>query len=81
MGPDDLRNEFFYIQIAFFIIAITAWIITLVDIYKSDFKNDSGSKWFWFVFFTGNIAMMFYYYFGIRQKEKKEYKFIKSDNT
>jgi hypothetical protein len=62
---------------AFTALALTAWIITLIDIHKSDFKNDNGTKWFWWVFFTGNIGMMFYYYFGIRQKIKK-YKFIKT---
>jgi hypothetical protein len=59
------------------IITRIGWIITLINIHKSDFKNNSGTKWFWWVFFTGNIGMMFYYYFGIRQKIKK-YKFIKS---
>ncbi|HET6992033.1 MAG TPA: hypothetical protein VFJ43_11945 [Bacteroidia bacterium] len=62
--------------IAFTILALTAWIMALRDIDRSDFKNDSGTKWFWWVFFAGNIAMMFYYYFGIKQKVKK-YKFIK----
>jgi hypothetical protein len=66
--------------IAFTILALTGWIITLRDISKSDFKNDSGAKWFWFVFLTGNIGIMFYYYFGLKQKVKKEYKFIKSEN-
>lgn len=62
------------------VIFLTAWILTLREIHRCDFKNDSGTKWFWFVFLTGNIGMMFYYYYGIRQKVKKEYKFIKSAN-
>ncbi|CAN5900457.1 hypothetical protein BH11BAC7_BH11BAC7_15400 [soil metagenome] len=66
--------------IVFAISALTAWIITLRDIDRNDFKDDSGTKWFRLVLFTGNIGMMFYYYYGIRQKVKKEYKFIKSAN-
>ena len=63
----------------YWLISRIGWFITLIDIHKNDFKNDNGIKWFWFVFLAGNIGMMFYYYFGIRQKVKK-YKFIKIDN-
>ncbi len=64
-------------KIAFSIIALTAWVITLKDITKSEFIDNSSSKWFWLVLCTGSIGMMFYYYYGIKKKAKKKYKFIK----
>ena len=68
-------------MIAVEIIFLIAWILTLINIYKSEFQNGNNTKWIWFftVFFTGPVAMMCYYFFGIKQKRKKEFKFSKSD--
>jgi uncharacterized membrane protein len=54
---------------------LIAWIWTLIDIHRSKFKNESNSKWFLFVLLIPFPAMGFYYWFGIRQKEKRTMRF------
>ena len=77
-----MEDVSFYPELIFSIIITIAWILTLINILKSEFQNGNTTKWIWFVsvFLTGPIAMMFYYFFGIKQKVKKKFKFIKSDN-
>jgi Phospholipase_D-nuclease N-terminal len=58
---------------------LTAWIWTLIDINKNDFKNRGKTKWFVLVFILPFPAMGFYYYFGIRKKTKKPMRFLGSD--
>ena len=62
-------------------VPVIAWIMTIKDIYKSDFENDNKWKtvWFWSVILTGYIAMMFYYWFGVKQKVR-EFRFLKQAN-
>lgn len=63
------------LSICIWVMNLTAWIWTLVDINKSEFKKQNGKTWFTLVLLIPFPAMGFYYWLGIRQKVKPPFKF------
>lgn len=56
---------------------ITAWLWTMSDIRKNEYRNDRGKMWFTLVLLLPFPAMGAYYYWGIRQKIKPPLRFAK----
>lgn len=50
--------------------------LTVWDIRRHEFRDGSRTKWTALVILLGYIGMMFYYYYGIKQKEHYRFRFM-----